>query len=123
MPDKISYGEFGHVKLSREELDKLSSRFGIGPILKYVGIMDAYLENHPRKKYKSHYAALLQWLKRDGVQELAPKPATPDPEEIELRVNTIARMFERDFKLGFRDRVPGVDEIRDYVLRQIQGDL
>lgn len=56
------YGEFQNVKLTDEEYNKLKDK----NLLSYIEDLSRYLENHPRKKYASHYATILTWSRKDN---------------------------------------------------------
>ena len=62
--DKFGFGEFGHVFLSQEELKKLYGRYGVEKTEKYIDDLDRYIEGSG-KQYKSCYATILTWIKRD----------------------------------------------------------
>jgi len=57
---KKSYGEFKNVKLSDDEYQKVLS----GVLLHYIDRLDAYIES-TGKRYKSHYATILNWNRSD----------------------------------------------------------
>lgn len=56
--EKVRYGE--KVLLFRAEYEKLVQRFGPEGAARLVEILDDYLANH-RKRYESHYRAILSW--------------------------------------------------------------
>ena len=55
--EKKAYGEFKHVMLTETEGAKLRETYGKNLNLA-ISILDSWLENNPRKKYKSHYACM-----------------------------------------------------------------
>ena len=57
--DKRLYGE--KVLLYEEEYEKLMEKFGAADAATLVEILDNYLINKPRKRYESHYRAILSW--------------------------------------------------------------
>ena len=61
-------GELKNVKLSREQLAKLKARYREADVARYIDELSLYLAQHPGK-YRSHYAAILKWMRRDGVRE------------------------------------------------------
>lgn len=69
--DKVAYGD--KVLMYREERRKLDERFGAADAARLVEILDDYLVNHPRKRYESHYRAILSWcvprLKEEKIAE------------------------------------------------------
>ena len=77
--DKIIFGEFANVKLTHEELDKLNKRWSTAQVESEIENLSIYLENNPKKKYNSHYATLLNWLKRDYSDEKQPVKSAGTP--------------------------------------------
>lgn len=66
--DKILLGEFENVILSAEEVNKLLNRFGEKRTNELIETLSAGIESKGYN-YKSHYAAILNWAKRDGNKE------------------------------------------------------
>lgn len=66
---KVGYGEFENVFLSDEEKLKLKNRYGNGASLKLVEELSSYMKANG-KRYKDHYATLLNWAKRKGIEEV-----------------------------------------------------
>lgn len=60
---KHKYGEYGHVLLTDEELQKLTERFPDWH--RRISQMDEAIERKGYK-YKNHYLAILDWAKRDA---------------------------------------------------------
>lgn len=60
----ISFGEFGNIKMTNMQYAKLCERFGCADTV--IEEADQYFEAQPakKKKYKNHYAMLLNWCKR-----------------------------------------------------------
>ena len=54
------YGEFKNVKLSKEEYHKLEQ----ANLLPYIEKLSSYMASK-NKKYKSHYATILNWSRKD----------------------------------------------------------
>lgn len=69
---KLIFGEFQNVQLTQAELYKLNKRWGTEQVESEIENLSIYLENNPKKKYNSHYATLLNWLKRDYAEEKQP---------------------------------------------------
>lgn len=67
-PAKKAHGEFGNVMLTDDEYAKLCERFSIADTV--IEEADQYFEAQPakKKKYKSHYAMLLNWCKRKETE-------------------------------------------------------
>lgn len=61
--EKHAHGEFNNVKLTEEEFKKLEERYP-NYFNEYIETLDNYIEQKG-KRYKSHYATLLNWIKRD----------------------------------------------------------
>lgn len=59
------YGEFTNVKLSNAEFEKLTERFGESKRNDLIERLSSYMASK-KKRYKSHYATLLNWARRDG---------------------------------------------------------
>ena len=62
---KKKYGEFENVLLTGEEYEKLTQRMGDVGAQSYIDRLSTYLAQSG-KRYKSHYAALLAWWRKDG---------------------------------------------------------
>ncbi len=61
------YGEFGNVKLSEEELEKLKERFPYDWRGK-IDNLSSYMASKG-KRYKSHYATILNWARKEGPKK------------------------------------------------------
>ena len=70
---KDEYGQFKNVRLTKAEFDKLYSAKG------KIRDLDEYIES-TGKKYKSHYAVLLSWSRRDKQDNSAPTPSEMRPD-------------------------------------------
>ncbi len=66
-PALIAHGEFGAVNLTKEQVLKLTERLN-GNFQAFIDRLDRYSQTHPKefRKYKSHYAVILQWYDRDA---------------------------------------------------------
>lgn len=62
---KSKYGAFNNVLLSDDEIDKLKVK--VPDYIDYIERMSEYIES-TGKKYKSHYAAILSWKRREKNQ-------------------------------------------------------
>ena len=69
-PVKHKYGEYGNVLLTDEELDKLKAKFPSN-YMAWIDRLSGYVES-TGKKYKSHYATILNWSKRDDNTRASP---------------------------------------------------
>ena len=65
---KLHFGEFENVLLTYEELKKLVCSFGEKITLQLIETLSAGIESKGYK-YKSHYAAILNWHRRDLSKE------------------------------------------------------
>ena len=71
VPAKKAHGEFGNVMLTDDEFAKLCEKCADADSL--ITELDQYIESQGKtKKYKSHYATLLNWSRRK-TQEAKPK--------------------------------------------------
>ena len=69
--DKDIYGEFKNVSLTKDEHDKLIVKFGVKGTADRIENLSTYLESKGRR-YKSHYATILSWERRndkDGANQ------------------------------------------------------
>lgn len=80
---RIAYGEFGHVLLSPGEHEKLEAKLN-GTLATLIDRLDRYAEQSPAKfrKYRSHYATILNWADRDGIK---PPTGSKKPSEAEIQ--------------------------------------
>ncbi len=62
---KERYGEFKNVLLTDEEMTKLHERFG-GKLIDMIEALSLGIESKGYK-YKSHYATILSWARRDNT--------------------------------------------------------
>ena len=62
------HGEYQNVLLSDEELSKLKEEFTEAVVLRKLDELSEYMES-TGKSYKSHYATLRVWLKKDQEKE------------------------------------------------------
>jgi hypothetical protein len=65
--DKKMYGEFKNVALTDEEKEKLKTKYGKSEALSLVEELSTYIKSKG-KRYSSHYATLLAWARRKGLQ-------------------------------------------------------
>lgn len=73
---KEKYGEFKNVLLTEEEFNKLEQ----ANLLPYIEKLSSYMESKG-KKYKSHYATILNWTRRDKKEENLPEWFNKDVEK------------------------------------------
>lgn len=77
IPKKQKYGEFENVLLTDEEYKKLEK--AVNDRNYYIENVSAYIEQ-TGKKYKSHYATILNWHRRDVSEGKVPKEERKLPE-------------------------------------------
>lgn len=73
-----AHGEFQNVLLCREEYEKLLSRFEQTQVHNTIEALSSYMRANG-KRYRDHYATLLNWLKRDAKPSAVKngQPANP----------------------------------------------
>lgn len=64
----LTYGEFGNIKLTESEYQKLTEQYGKQNLDKYIKKMDVYLEEKGRT-YNNCYLKLIEWLDADNVKK------------------------------------------------------
>lgn len=82
-PAKNTYGEFGNVKMTTAEFEKLVQAEGADRANALIEELSSYLASSG-KRYKSHYATLLNWGRRKDKEE-TPKQKFLTTEEISRR--------------------------------------
>jgi len=76
--EKRRYGEMKNVLLTDEEKQKLIDKYGRSAAKDYVDKLSLHISSKS-KRYKSHYATILAWMRRDGVV-VEKKPVQPSME-------------------------------------------
>lgn len=82
-PAKNSYGEFGNVKMTTAEFEKFVQAEGAERANALIEELSSYLASSG-KRYKSHYATLLNWGRRKDKED-SPKQRYLTTEEISQR--------------------------------------
>lgn len=82
-PAKNTYGEFGNVKMTTAEFEKFVQAEGAERANALIEELSSYLASSG-KRYKSHYATLLNWGRRKDKEE-KPKQKFLTTEEISQR--------------------------------------
>ena len=82
-PAKNAYGEFGNVKMTTAEFEKLVQAVGADRANALIEDLSSSLASSG-KRYKSHYATLLNWGRRKDKED-APKQKFLTAEEISQR--------------------------------------
>jgi hypothetical protein len=83
---KDIYGEFQNVKLLKAEHEKLVKGYGQKVTGEMIERLSQYVESSG-KIYKSHYATILGWLRKDGIDPLRECKAT-DPMPVNVQNRT-----------------------------------
>jgi hypothetical protein len=65
IPSNSVFGEFKNVKLTEQEHEKLETAFGKPTTDKLINSLSEYIASKG-KQYKSHYATILQWARKEG---------------------------------------------------------
>jgi len=69
---KHKYGEYGYVKLTETEYNRLVSEYGEKIIREYITKVDNYCKsNNNKQKYSDYNLVLRDWLRRDNVSKIA----------------------------------------------------
>lgn len=88
MATKIKYGEFQNVLLTENEYHKLEK----SNLLSYIDKLSSYIESKG-KRYKSHYATILNWYRKDHPN------SKPIPEWFDKEINNSGDMeTDEEFK-------------------------
>ena len=77
--DKTTYGDLKNVFLNDDEYKKLVERYGRSAISQLIGELSTYMGSSG-KRYKDHFATLLNWAKRKGIVEVQPSAKPADVE-------------------------------------------
>ena len=83
--DKNIYGEFKNVKLTEEEYKKLEE----ADLLPYIERLSNYMASKG-KKYKSHYATILNWSRKE-------QKTTPDWFDKEQQIQELTEEEKKEF--------------------------
>lgn len=67
-PEKQKFGEYGHVRLTDEEYQRLCEDYGRETADSYIAKCDEYCEMKP-KTYGNYNLTIRQWLNRDNVRK------------------------------------------------------
>ena len=104
--EKNKHGEFKNVLLAEEELKKLINQYGTNATKKLIEELSSYIQSSG-KRYKSHYATLLNWARRKGCEIVVPKQTAEDikftPEQVEenkKRISKISQGLANKFKMN-----------------------
>ena len=67
-----NFWEYGNVKLTEEEVERLKNDYSLEIFEKYLKILDEWIELK-WYKYKNHNLAFRKWLERDNVRKIKEK--------------------------------------------------
>lgn len=93
-----TYGEFGNVFMTEDEMQKLSNVYGAINAKEYIEKLSYYLYNNPKKKYTSHYRTIINWIDRDKKDGIRQPARRYDP-------NAGMSSSETDWEAAFRDKL------------------
>lgn len=77
--EQKTFGEYKNVKLSDEELQTLKKLFP-NHYMKYIESLSEYMASKG-KTYKSHYATVRSWIRRDGIAPAGEAASDPNGRE------------------------------------------
>lgn len=77
--EQKTFGEFKNVFMTEEEFEKLKTLFP-KHYQKYIENLSGYIASKGAK-YKSHYATIRQWMKRDGIAPAGEAASDPNGRE------------------------------------------
>ncbi len=81
----MNYGSFANVILSETDLAKLYARFGQLNANRRIETLSEYLAAKG-KRYKSHYAVILCWARKDSRDEVEALQDDPEPNTHQCRL-------------------------------------
>lgn len=84
-PVKLSLGEHKNVKLTQEEHKKLQALVMPNQLGMYIENLSDYIASKG-KQYKSHYATLRAWLRKDGLLKALPTKRPPIARKTEAKL-------------------------------------
>lgn len=85
-PTKHKHGEYNNVLLTDEEFEKLKAE--IPNVNEYIERLSSYIASKGTK-YKSHYATIRNWYRKDEAER--PKPATDEPGAYDIDYEQLKR--------------------------------
>ena len=98
-PIKNIHGEFLNVKLTTDEYEKLEAQFGPIDTKQRIDRLSGYIASKG-DKYKSHYATILNWARKDIEQPTQtiqkPRYNQPDYTQTDPRVLKLQQMIEAE---------------------------
>ena len=73
-----------HVSITNDDLKNLIETYGIGLVREYISRLNDYAAQKPKKfkEYASHCATIRNWMRRDAIKKLPPKPKGQPKEEL-----------------------------------------
>ena len=102
---KHKYGEYKHVLLSDQDMEKLKAEYQDVVIDKAIKILDEYIETSGRK-YKNHYLVLKKWTLERAIEEIrkgnngnsesGTRADVESDEDLQRRYEQVMRQLEED---------------------------
>lgn len=106
----VAYGV--KVSMTADEHDKLVQKFGAEDTDRLVDILDGYLLNNPRKRYASHYRAILSWCVRELTEQKTAEQRLKNAQEAGQRT-TAQRAPATGFGVALADANRRIKEIEE----------
>lgn len=101
--------EFKNVKLTEKEYQKLQSRFDKQIVDEAIEELGAYIASKG-KKYKSHYATLLNWIKRKNNKSSPTKSKISSEAKIEAMRQRLKMLEKYSYDSGYKEEAEKLRE-------------
>lgn len=94
----------GEVALTQEEHQRLIDTYGSGIIKEYIERLNDYALSTPLKfnKYHNHAAVIRQWIRKDNVKKLPPKPKEQPKEDLRYQPEVAGLVHKTAQDIGKR---------------------
>ena len=83
----VQYGV--KVRMTADEHAKLVTKFGATDAERLIDILDGYLINNPRKKYASHFRAILSWCVRELADQKTAEQRLANAQQASQRITNV----------------------------------
>ena len=100
--EKVALGKFENVIISEKEVGKLNAEFGEVTANDFIERLSEYLASSG-KKYKSHYATILSWNRKDQKEERGQK-------QVRQQQKTFSEIKEEKMVAALREFVGGATQ-------------
>ena len=71
--EKISFGEYHHIKLTQKEYDNLCNDYSENTVREYIRKIDEWLQLNGNKTYNDFNLAIRKWLDGDNIRKVNEK--------------------------------------------------